>query len=122
MTPSDSQVRRAQYIRTVLAWHGHTQTDLGKLIGCTQVAASRKLRALRRFTDDELLTIADAYGLEPGHLLRPPELEPVLGLVRSSEGHLLTCTFNALGLVRAGACLPGDRPAKSGVFPQVRAA
>lgn len=72
-------MRRAQYIRTVLAWHDHTQTDLGRLIGCTQVAAGRKLRAQRRFTDDELLTIADAYGLNPAHLLRPPPLDDVLG-------------------------------------------
>lgn len=122
METSEDTIRRAQYLRAVLAWHGHTQSDLGRLIGCSQVAAGRKLRAQRRFTVEELLVIADAYGLEPGHLLRPPELEPVLGLVRSSEGHLLTCTFNALRLVSRGGLTPCDIPANSGLFASPRAA
>ena len=99
---SEMQVARCRYIRTVLAWHGHTQTDLGKLLGCSQEAAGRKLRAQRRFTDDELLTIAEAYDLDPGYLLRPPPLEDILGApVRHQGGDLLTCTFNAFPQVRA---------------------
>ena len=122
MTPSEAHLERARFIRTVLTHHGHTQNDLAALLGCTQVSASRKLTAKRAFTVDELLLVADTYGLDPAHVLRPPDLAPILGVVRQSNGHLVTCTFNALGQVRAGGCLPGGRSAKSGVFPQPRAA
>ncbi len=108
---------RARYIRTVLAWHGQTQSDLGRLLGCSQVNAGRKLRGLRRFTDDELLLIAETFDLDPGHMLRPPPLEPLLGAVRSSGDGLLTCTFKQLPQVRASfwlaAGLPLDFPLSS---------
>lgn len=124
MRPSPEDLNRARYVRTLLAYHGHNQTDLGQIIGVTQANASQKLRGQRRFHADELLAIADHYGLDPGTLMRPPlpELVSVLGAVRSAEGGLLTCTFNALPQVRAGVCLPGGLPAKSGVFPHRRAA
>lgn len=122
MTPSETHIARARYIRTVMTWHGHTQHHLAALLGCTQVSASRKLAAKRAFTADELVLIADAYGLDPANVLRPPELEPVLGPVRPPAGDLLTCTYKALAQVRAGACSPADRFVKSSVFPQPAAA
>jgi hypothetical protein len=72
MTPSDAQLERARYIRTILAYHGDTQTDLGRLLGCSQ------------FSDDELLMIADHYGVDPANMLRPPELDGMLGSLRSA--------------------------------------
>lgn len=117
MTPSEAQLDRARFIRTVLAWHDVNQADLGRLLGCTQVSASRKLRGLRRFTDDELLKIAETFDLDPGHMLRPPVLEPLLGAVRNSAQGLLTCTFKQLPQVRASfwlaAGLPLDFPLSS---------
>lgn len=101
MTPSEAQLDRARFIRTVLAWHDVNQADLARLLGCTQVSASRKLRGVRRFTDDELLKIAETFDLDPGYMLRPPVLEPLLGAVRNSDEGLLTCTFNAFPLVTA---------------------
>lgn len=90
MRPSETDLARARYVRTVLAWHDHTQTDLGKVLGITQANASQKLRGIRAFKSDELLAIADAYGLDPGALLRPPELAEVLGAVLTSDDGLLT--------------------------------
>lgn len=88
--PSELQTERASYIRTILARHDHTQQDLARLLGVTQPTANRKLKGLRKFTDDELLTIADAYGIDPANMLRPPDLTPVLGAVRIDAGGLLT--------------------------------
>lgn len=96
MQPSEADIERAKYVRTVLAYHGHTQTDLGRLLGVSQVSASHKLRGTRAFKTSELLIIADAYDLDPGHLLRPPELTAVLGRVTETAADLLTCTYNYL--------------------------
>lgn len=93
MSPTESQLDRARYIRTITAWHGHTQSDLGRLLGCSQVAAGRKLRGQRRFTDDELLLIADTYGVDPANMLRPPKLDDLLGPVRQSDQTLLTWPY-----------------------------
>lgn len=82
---SDLQTARARYIRTILAHHDHNQTDLGRLLGVTQQAAGRKLKGQRRFLDDELLLIADTYGIDPANMLRPPPLEGVLGPVFSAK-------------------------------------
>lgn len=89
MTISEGQAARARYVRTVLAWHNANQTDLASVLGITQPAAGRKLLGKRRFTDDELLAIADAYGLNPANLLRPPELEPLLGAAVRNQGEEL---------------------------------
>lgn len=97
MSPTDTQIARARYIRTILAHHGDSQTDLGQLLGCSQVNAGRKLRAQRRFTDDELLLIADHYGIDPANMLRPPPLEELLGAVRTSAQGLLPCTLHQVG-------------------------
>ena len=80
MRPSESDLARARYVRTVLAWHGSTVTDLARLLGVSQPNASQKLRGVRGFKVNELVAIADAYGLDPAALPRPPELEPVLGV------------------------------------------
>ena len=99
MTPSQADLDRARYVRTILAWHDITQADLGRLLGCTQAAAGRKIRGLRRFTVDELVLIAETFGVDPANLMRPPGLESVLG---STPGHgLLTCTKYQVPLVRA---------------------
>lgn len=90
MTPSQADLDRARYVRTILAWHGTTQADLGRLLGCTQEAAGRKLRGVRRFSVDELVLIAETFAVDPANLMRPPPLEGVLGTVPSSEPGLLT--------------------------------
>lgn len=97
MTPSQADLDRARYVRTILAWHGATQTDLGRLLGCSQVAAGRKLRGQRRFSIDELLRIAEAFAVDPANLMRPPALEPMLG--SKPAGDLLTCTKYQVPLV-----------------------
>lgn len=113
MSPSEAQLERARYIRTILAHHGHTQTDLGQLLGCSQVNAGRKLRGQRRFSDDELLAIADAYGIDPANMLRPPKLEDLLGVVRDRAGGLLTWPKCQLPLVRALAIGRDDDTAQN---------
>lgn len=101
MALSETQMRRARFIRTVLAYHDLTQSDLGRLLGCSQVNAGRKLRGMRRFSDDELLVIAEAFGIDPAAMLRPPDLEHVFGAVRTPDGGLLTCTKDQLPWSRA---------------------
>lgn len=90
MTISESQRARARYIRTVLAWHDVTQADLARVLQISQPAANRKLKGKRRFEDDELLAIAEAFGLDPANMLRPPELGDYLGPVREPAPDLLT--------------------------------
>lgn len=117
MTISEAQAARARYIRTVLAWHDVTQADLARVLGITQPAANRKIKGRRRFEDDELLVIAETYGLDPANMLRPPPLEPLLGAVRTSAPDLLTWPKYQVGLVRA-VLPPGRRngqPAKFGL-------
>lgn len=99
MTPTDMQLERARYIRTVLARHDHNQTHLGRILGITQQAAGRKLKGIRRFEVDELVTIADSYGIEVGYLLRPPNLDDLLGSVPAAAQGLLTCTKYQSALV-----------------------
>lgn len=113
MTPTPADLIRARYIRTLLAYHGHNQTDLGQIIGVTQANASQKLRGERRFHANELLAIADHYGLDPGAVLRPPltELVSVLGPVRNDDHDLLPCTFHQLAQVRGHV---PDRARRSG--------
>lgn len=106
MAISESQMHRARYVRTVLAWHDLTQADLGRLLGISAQAANRKLKGIRRFSDDELLAIADAFELDPGHMLRPPSLGEILGTVSQTATGLLTCTFKQLPQVRAFRRLP----------------
>ena len=122
MTPNETQRERARFVRTLLARHDHNQTDLGQLLGISQPAAGRKLRGLRRFDVDELVLIADTYGIDVAHLIKPPALDDVLGPVRNSAPDLLTCTFNAFPQVRRGVLTPGGPPAKSALFPSVWAA
>lgn len=104
MTPTDTQVERARYIRTILAHHDHNQTHLGRLLGITQQAAGRKLRGQSRFSVEQLMIIADAYGISHGMLLKPPPLEELLGSVRSSAADLLTCTKYQAPQVRGPVC------------------
>lgn len=85
MALSETQLRRARYVRTVLSWHDWTQADLGRLLGVSGPAANRKLKGIRTFKDDELLLIADTFGLEPGLLLRPPALDDFLGTGSTAE-------------------------------------
>lgn len=98
---TEAQEDRARYVRTLLAFHGHNQTHLGRILGISQQAAGLKLRGQSRFSVEQLERIADAYGLDPGHLLKPPPLEGVLGSVRSAAGTLLTCTYRQVR--RSGA-------------------
>lgn len=90
MTISAAQAERARYIRTLLAWHDLTQTDLARILGISQPAANRKLKGKRRFEDDELLAIAEAFDLDPANMLRPPQLSFVMGAVLTSDDGLLT--------------------------------
>lgn len=97
-----------RYIRTLMAWHDYTQTDLAKILGCSQPALGRKLAGQRRFTADEIVAIAETFEIEPGLLLRPPQLAGVLGAVRKSAGDLLTSTYRRL-CRSAGIDLVGER-------------
>lgn len=72
-------MNRARYVRTILAWHDLTQADLGKILGITPQAANRKLKGLRTFKDDELLTISEVFDVDPANLLRPPDMADALG-------------------------------------------
>lgn len=120
MALSEAQADRARYIRTVLSHHDHTQADLARLLGISQPAANRKLKGLRRFTDDELLQVAEAYELDPGNLLRPPELSGVLGRVSKRLADLLTCTKYQLRLVCARPRTRYGHSAKSAVIRTLR--
>lgn len=98
MTPTQAQTERAKYLRTILTHHEHTQNDLADLLGISQPAANRKLKGLRKFEVDELVIIADAYGLEVGLLLKPPRLDDVLGSrCPPATDRLLPCTYRQLG-------------------------
>lgn len=101
MTPTAMQLDRARYIRTILARHDHNQTDLGRLLGITQQAAGRKLKGIRKFEVDELVVIAEAYRVDVGYLLRPPNLDEVLGPVPAQAQGLLTSTKYQVVLVDA---------------------
>lgn len=116
------QLDRARYIRTILAHHDHSQNDLGKLLGITQQAAGRKLRGMRRFEVDELVLIADTYGISVEHLIRPPELTSVLGAVRTSGPDLLTCTKYQFPLVAAGVVPAYGISANPALFERFAAA
>lgn len=97
---------RNRYIRAVLAWHDVTQADLARLLGVTQANASMKLAGKRRFSVDDLIVIADAFRLDPGYLMRPPDLADVLG-IRQTGTELLTWPFYSLPQVRAYDPFPG---------------
>lgn len=101
MTPTPSQLARARYIRTILARHDHTQSDLGGLLGITQPSASRKLKGIRRFEVEELVLIAGRYNVDVALLIHPPEdeLSGLLGPVRDSAQGLLTSTKYQVVLV-----------------------
>lgn len=92
---SQAQVERACYIRAVLGWHGVTQAELAKIIGCTQQSASQKLAGKSRFTDDQLAAIVDHYGLDAGLVLRPAKVAELLG-VRNRDPGLLPSTKGQL--------------------------
>lgn len=80
MSTADTDQRRAAYLRAVLAWHEVNQAELGTILGCTQVSASRKLRGIRKFSVDDVMAIAAHFGLSPMSILSPPEtLEATLG-------------------------------------------
>lgn len=79
MVLSETQLARARFVRTVLAWHDLTQADLAQLLRITPQATNRKLKGIRQFRDDELLAIAEAFNIDPGKLLRPPPLDKDLG-------------------------------------------
>lgn len=104
MTISEAQAARARYIRTLLAWHDLTQTDLARILGISQPAANRKLKGKRRFEDDELLAIAEAFDVDPANMLRPPQLAHVMGAVPTSATGLLTCTKYQFPLVSDPVC------------------
>lgn len=89
-----SQSARARYVRTILARHDHTQSDLAGLLGITQPSASRKLKGLVKFQVDELALISERYGVDVANLISPPEeeLSGLLGPVRESVLGLLTST------------------------------
>jgi transcriptional regulator with XRE-family HTH domain len=86
----EDHLERARYIRTILAHHDHTQADLGRVLGISAQAAGLKLRGQSRFTVDQLLRIAEAYDLDPGHLIKPPPLEGILGAVRFAALSVVT--------------------------------
>lgn len=98
---SEAQIHRARYIRTLLAWHDITQSDLARVLGISQPAANRKLKGQRRWEIDELVAIAEAFDLDPTNMLRPPSLETVFGTVRNQAPDLLTWPNRQPPLVRA---------------------
>lgn len=108
-------MERARYIRTILARHDHNQAQLGQLLGITQQAAGRKLKGVRRFEVDELVLIADTYGIQVELLLRPPNLDDLLGCVPAPATGLLTCTKYQVPQVTVCVSRPYGHPAKAAV-------
>lgn len=79
MKPTTLDLERAAYVRAITGWHGVSGSELAQIMGCSQTAASKKLQGIRAFTTDEFLAICDTFGVEPRHLLRPPNLSELLG-------------------------------------------
>lgn len=81
----------AKYVRGVLGWNGLRQSDLARILGCSQQNASQKLSGERKFSLSDVKKIAAEFDIEPGLLLNPPRL----------ERGLLTCTKYQPAQVRA---------------------
>lgn len=110
--PTDYDRALALYIRGILGWHGLKQSDLARILGCSQQNASQKLSGERRFSLLDVKTLAVEFDIEPGLLLNPPRF----------ERGLLTCTFNALPQVSGLSGSLCGWPAKTARFPSPRAA
>lgn len=69
-----------------LMWHAKvTQTNLAKLLGVQQSAVSKKLRGERSFSAEELLTIAQHFGVSVAVLFGEKENGPTGESGRSNE-------------------------------------
>lgn len=85
--------RRASYVRALIGWHGMTGTQLADVLKISQPAASKKLLGQRRFTVDELVTLAEHFEVDPGLLLKPDPVAPFMGTVREQLTGLVRSTF-----------------------------
>lgn len=74
MEKTEQQQARARFVRALLAWHGVSVDQLSAVLGVKRATVYKKLDGRRPFTTDDLLSIAEAFDVEPGLLLRPPVL------------------------------------------------
>lgn len=71
MTNSQYREAIAGEVRAALARDGRKASELAEATGISKAALSRKLRGLTPFYVEELISIAGALEVEPGHLVAP---------------------------------------------------
>jgi transcriptional regulator with XRE-family HTH domain len=66
--PSDSRSIIASEIRSLMGRYSRTQGDLADLLEVSQTQVSRRLRGIIPFDSDELMAVANYFGVSVGYL------------------------------------------------------
>lgn len=80
----------AANVRARIAWMGLSGQELADKMGWKQRTVSGKLRGAQRFNEEELVALAQLFGLaDPGPLYRVPETFTAPALEESSQASSL---------------------------------
>lgn len=83
-------------VTTLARAQGVPLVQIAELIGVHRNALTAKLKGARKFKEDEIVAIAEFFGVSPGHLFEDPCELLGVGAVRKRVGDLLTSTFHHL--------------------------
>lgn len=86
-------------VATLAKAQGLTYGDLAAKLGMHRNRLGDKIAGRRAFREQEIIALADFFGVSPGHLFEDPLVLLGIDPVRKSDQGLLTCTFNALAQV-----------------------
>jgi len=94
-------------VATLARAQGITYGELAIKVGIHRNRLGDKIAGRRAFREQEIIALADFFGVSPGHLFEDPR--ELLGVpVRKSDEGLLTCTFNQLAQVTGCGQPDGD--------------
>lgn len=87
-------------VATLARAQGITYGDLAVKVGIHRNRLGDKIAGRRAFREQEIIALADFFGVSPGHLFEDP-LELLGVSMRKSDPGLLPCTFHISPQVRA---------------------